>query len=106
MVAHHDVFQGYVFLHFPGHVREARERFRGHPHFERPADFARLYDQSAFDPDYPTMPLEAFAPILRRVLARQRNPAWPARRPVPERRAPHAGGGNWRFAKVRRPVRP
>jgi predicted HD phosphohydrolase len=75
MLAHHDIFQGYYFLHFLGHDREARERFRGHTHFERTADFARLYDQSAFDPDYPTMPLDAFVPILRRVLARRRNPA-------------------------------
>jgi predicted HD phosphohydrolase len=73
MVAHHDIFQGYYFLHFLGHDREARERFRGHPHFQRTADFARLYDQSAFDPDYPTLPLSAFAPILRRVLARRRS---------------------------------
>jgi predicted HD phosphohydrolase len=72
MVAHHDIFQGYYFLHFLGHDRDVRERFRGHPHFERTAEFARLYDQSAFDPDYPTMPLTAFAPILRRVLARRR----------------------------------
>jgi predicted HD phosphohydrolase len=72
MVKHHDIFQGYYFLHFLDHDRDARERYRGHPHFERTAEFCHLYDQSAFDPDYPTMPLEAFAPMLRRVLARPR----------------------------------
>ena len=28
------------------------------------------YDQKAFDPDYPTKPLEFFEPMLRRVLNR------------------------------------
>jgi hypothetical protein len=46
-----------------------REAFRGHPHFERTAQFCHLYDQPAFDPVYETMPLEAFEPMLRRVMA-------------------------------------
>ncbi|MGH7749616.1 MAG: phosphohydrolase, partial [Candidatus Dormibacteria bacterium] len=28
------------------------------------------YDQGSFDPDYETLPLTAFEPMLRRVLAR------------------------------------
>ena len=47
-----------------------REQFRGHPHFEYTAQFCHLYDQNAFDPDYDSMPLEAFEPMLRRVMAR------------------------------------
>jgi predicted HD phosphohydrolase len=47
-----------------------RERHRGHPHFEYCAQFCHLYDQASFDPDYDTMPLSAFEPMLRRVVER------------------------------------
>ena len=35
MVEHHAIFQGYYFFQFPGLNRDLREKFRGHPHFER-----------------------------------------------------------------------
>jgi len=69
MVANHAIFQGYYFFHHLGLDRDMREAFRGHPHFERTAQFCHLYDQPAFDPVYETMPLEAFEPMLRRVMA-------------------------------------
>jgi hypothetical protein len=47
-----------------------REKFRGHPHFERTALFCARHDQNAFDPHYDTMPLEAFVPMVQRVMAR------------------------------------
>jgi len=69
MVEHHGIFQGYYFFHYLGLDRDMREQFRGHPSFEYTAQFCHLYDQSAFDPAYDTLPLEAFEPMLRRVLA-------------------------------------
>lgn len=70
IVAHHGIFQGYYFFHHLGLDRHMRERFRGHPHFEACAVFCERYDQSAFDPDYDSMPLEAFVPMVERVFAR------------------------------------
>ena len=69
MMDKHGVFQGYYFFHLIGLDRDMREQFRGHPHFEYAAQFCHLYDQNSFDPDYDTMPLEAFEPMLRRVVA-------------------------------------
>jgi predicted HD phosphohydrolase len=70
MLEHHGIFQGYYFFHYLGLDRDMREQFRGHPDFEHTAQFCHLYDQSAFDPAYSSMPLEAFEPMLRRVVAR------------------------------------
>jgi predicted HD phosphohydrolase len=70
MVANHTLFQGYYYFHLIGQDRDARERFRGHPHFDHTAEFCHLYDQNSFDPSFDTMPLEAFEPMLRRVLDR------------------------------------
>jgi predicted HD phosphohydrolase len=69
MMDKHGVFQGYYFFHHLGLDRDLREQYRGHPHFERAAQFCHLYDQSSFDPGYDTMPLEAFEPMLRRAVA-------------------------------------
>jgi len=73
MMDKHGVFQGYYFFHHFGQDRNMREQFRGHPHFEYCAQFCHLYDQSSFDPDYDTAPLEFFEPMLRRLIARPKN---------------------------------
>lgn len=69
MLAHHDVFEGYYFQHHLGRDRHAREKYRGHPCFELTADFCERFDQGAFDPNCETMPLEAFAPLVHRILS-------------------------------------
>ena len=68
MVAHHAIFQGYYFFHHLGLDRDMRDQFRGHPDFEYTAKFCHLYDQEAFDPNFKSMPLEAFEPMLQRVM--------------------------------------
>jgi len=72
MLEKHGVFQGYYFFHHIGLDRNMRDQFRGHPHFERTARFCELYDGPAFDPRYESMPLTAFEPMVRRVLAMPR----------------------------------
>lgn len=76
--AQHGVFQGLYYFHFLGGDQNAREAFRGHPHFEATAEFCAKYDQSAFDPAYPTEQLAFFEPMLRRVLAQPLVPLFPA----------------------------
>ena len=48
-----------------------RDRHRGHAYFDDCAEFCERWDQASFDPDYDTLPLEFFAPIVRRVFARK-----------------------------------
>jgi predicted HD phosphohydrolase len=72
IVEHHAIFQGYYFFHFLGLDRDGREKFRGHPYFEKTEEFCRLYDQIAFDPNFKSMPLEAFEPMIQRVFSRPR----------------------------------
>lgn len=68
MLEHHGVFQGYYFFQHIGLDRDMREQFRGHPDFEHTAQFCHLYDQNSFDPAFESMPLEAFVPMMRRVM--------------------------------------
>lgn len=66
----HGAFQGYYYFHYVGMDRNVRDNFRDHPHFDACAEFCEKYDQAAFDPEYDTLPLEFFEPMVRRVMAR------------------------------------
>jgi len=68
--AHHGAFQGYYYFHFLGMDRDAREAFRGSPYFTACEEFCGKYDQAAFDPDYDTLPIAFFEPMVRRVMAK------------------------------------
>ncbi len=72
MVEKHGIFQGYYFFHHLGLDRDLREQFRGHEWFDRTAEFCAKYDQASFDRAYSSMPLEAFEPMVHRVLAAER----------------------------------
>ncbi len=70
IVHHHGVFQGWYYAHHYGGDRNARDAFKDCPHYQACVDFCHKYDQAAFDPDYPTKPLEFFEPMVARVFAR------------------------------------
>lgn len=72
VIKHHGVFQLYYYGHHVGADRNARDRFRGSPHFDACAEFCEKYDQNCFDPDYDWLPVEHFEPALRRVFAEPR----------------------------------
>lgn len=71
VILRHGLFQGYYYFHHFDLDRNARDKFRGHPDYERCADFCGKYDQMAFDPNFDTMPLSAFEPMVRRIFARE-----------------------------------
>ncbi|HVR68074.1 MAG TPA: phosphohydrolase [Verrucomicrobiae bacterium] len=71
LIKQHPVFQGYYYYHHVGRDRDERERFRGHPHFEKTAHFCEKWDQMSFDPDYDTMPLSDFEPMVHRLFAKK-----------------------------------
>ena len=69
MVEQHGIFQGWYFWHHIGMDRNARERFRDSPWFDRTADFCARHDQTSFDPTYRSEPLEHFEPLVRAFFA-------------------------------------
>jgi len=72
MVEKHGIFQGYYFFHHIGMDRNMREQFRGHPCFERTAEFCAKYDGPAFNPSGKTAPLSFFEPMVRRLMSAPR----------------------------------
>lgn len=78
MVEKHGVFQGYYFFHHLGMDRNLREQFAGQALYDVTLEFCEKYDAPAFDPDYDTLPLEFFEPMLRRVMAQPKNTLYKA----------------------------
>ncbi|MEE9433817.1 MAG: phosphohydrolase [Sphingorhabdus sp.] len=70
IVQHHGIFQGVNFFHHIGLDRDMREQFRGHEHFAATEEFIDKYDCPAFDPDYDTLPLEFFEPMVMKLFER------------------------------------
>jgi predicted HD phosphohydrolase len=71
VVEHHGIFQMLYYAHHYGWDRNARDQFRDHPCFDSCATFCERWDQSSFDPDYDSQPLEYFEPMLRQVFGRK-----------------------------------
>ncbi|WCO67822.1 HD domain-containing protein [Iamia majanohamensis] len=71
VVRHHTVFQIHHWGRQYGIDPDARERYRGHPHFEACAHFCAAWDQASFDETYDTLPLEELTPFVESVLGRQ-----------------------------------
>ena len=68
-IRNHQDFQGRHYYHHFGAPTDLRERFRGESWFELCEQFTDEWDQAAFDPDYDTLPLEHFEPLVRRLTA-------------------------------------
>jgi predicted HD phosphohydrolase len=70
VVRHHGVFQGYHYWDKLGLDKNSRDRYRESPYFDAAAEFCAAWDQVSFDPDYDTLPLETFEPMVREVFSR------------------------------------
>lgn len=69
MIQVHQDFQGRHYYAHQNRDPNLRDRYRDHPAYLLAERFADEWDQTSFDPDYDTLPLEHFSPTLRRVLA-------------------------------------
>ena len=66
----HGLFQMKYYAHFYGRDPHGHLVYKDHPWYDACMHFCEHYDQSAFDPAYPTKPLSHFEPLLRAIFAR------------------------------------
>ncbi|WP_137177273.1 phosphohydrolase [Roseomonas sp. AR75] len=72
LLEHHQLFLDFHCHDHPDEAcdRDARERWRGHPHFAATAEFVARFDQGTVIPGLPEAPLSVFAPMVARIFAR------------------------------------
>jgi predicted HD phosphohydrolase len=71
IIKHHGIFQGVYFWHHVGLDPNSRDKYRDHEWFDDAAAFCEKYDQNAFDPDYDSLPVEFFTPMVKRIFSRK-----------------------------------
>ena len=75
VVGHHGIVQKLSMVNHPywgsGVAEALVGPLRSHPYFERARRFCDEYDGLSFDPNYDTLPIEAFRPQLKAIFARE-----------------------------------
>ncbi len=71
IIEHHGLFQTYYSAEHLGGDKNAREKFKDHEYYQATIDFCEKYDQSSFDPNYKSMTLKEFEPMVRNIFSRK-----------------------------------
>ncbi|MEK7830182.1 MAG: HD domain-containing protein [Acidobacteriota bacterium] len=71
IVRTHQDFQGKHYYEHFGMDSNLRQQHENQPWFELAKKFTDEWDQTAFDPDYETLPLEYFEPMIDRVFSKE-----------------------------------
>ncbi len=66
----HGLFQMQYYAHHYNLDDKGHLAYKDHPWFDSAQRFVELYDQAAFDPNYPSKPLSYFAPMVREIFTR------------------------------------
>lgn len=66
----HGLFQMQYYAHHYNLDDKGHFAYKDHPWFDSAQRFVELYDQAAFDPNYPSKPLSYFAPMVREIFTR------------------------------------
>ena len=70
IIQHHGLFQTYYSAEHLGGDKNARDKFKNHEHYQATIKFCENYDQCSFDPNYESMSLEDFSPMIRRIFSK------------------------------------
>ena len=71
IVEKHGLFQTYYSAEHLGGDKNAREKYKNHKYYKATINFCEKYDQSSFDPNYKSMSLEEFKPMVRNIFSRK-----------------------------------
>ena len=55
-----------------------RDKFKDYEHWRDCVEFCAKYDQNSFDPNYDTLPIETFVPMLEKVLSKTKKSIYKA----------------------------
>ena len=70
IILHHGLFQTYYSAHHLDGDRNARDKFKDHKYYKATIDFCENYDQCSFDPNFKSMSLKDFEPLVKKIFAR------------------------------------
>ena len=71
IIEKHGEFQMYYYAHHLGGNKNQREKYKGHKYFKDTVDFCENWDQKSFDPNFKSLPLKEFEPLLKKIFNRK-----------------------------------
>ena len=71
IILKHGEFQMYYYAHHLGGNRNQRDKYKGHKYYQDTVNFCENWDQNSFDPNFKSLPLEDFAPLVRKIFSRK-----------------------------------
>jgi predicted HD phosphohydrolase len=70
IIEKHGEFQMYYYAHHLGGNRNKRDQYKGHEYYEDTVNFCENWDQKSFDPNYKSMSLKVFEPMVLKIFSR------------------------------------
>ncbi len=70
IVEKHGIFQTYYYAHHLGDNKNKREKFKGHKYYNDAVNFCENWDQKSFDPNFKSMTLKDFEPLVKKIFNR------------------------------------
>ena len=71
IIEKHGEFQMYYYVHHLGGNRNQRDKYKGHKYYKDTVDFCENWDQKSFDPNFKSLPLKEFEPMVKKIFSRK-----------------------------------
>jgi len=71
IIEKHGEFQMYYYVHHLGGNRNQRDKYKGHKYYKDTIDFCEDWDQKSFDPNFKSLSLKEFEPLLKKIFSRK-----------------------------------
>ena len=71
IVEKHGEFKMYYYAHHLGGNRNQREKYKGHKYYQDTLDFCEKWDQKSFDPNFKSLTLKSFEPLIKKIFSRK-----------------------------------
>ena len=71
IIEKHGEFQMFYYAHHLGGDKNKRDKYKNHKYFKDTVDFCEKYDQNSFDPNYKSLPLNFFRPMVKNIFSRK-----------------------------------
>ena len=71
IIEKHGEFQMYYYAHHLGGNRNQRDKYKGHKYYKETVNFCENWDQKSFDPNFKSLPLKEFEPMVKKIFSRK-----------------------------------
>ena len=71
IIQKHGEFQMYYYAHHLGKNKNQRDKYKDHKYYKDAVKFCEKWDQTSVDPNFKSMTLKDFAPMVKKVFSRK-----------------------------------